>query len=529
MLRPLIYGLAVGTGIGWLIRDRRAKRSIEVLKSLDELRKDFVSTVSHELRTPLTSIGGFVKLIAAGDAGPVTETQAEFLDIVDKNVDRLTSLINDILDVEKIESGNFQMVHQALNLRDILIDVVENIRVLAAKKKLTLNVQIPDQALWVEGDRIRLMQIFENLLSNAIKYTRVGTVSLEVEKYELAVMIRVRDSGIGISEQDQERLFQKFFRTEESLTLADGGTGLGLTIVKALVDAHHGQIAVESEIKKGSTFTVTLPLDADRMQENLRERNFFKKDGLERPVWLVGLSDSMSQLVEDLMYSLGKSVSNGSIPYRVLNFSQVFDSPEREHPQPPSLVLLTLPPGASNVSELLAHLQRSVDERVPVILLGGQLDAGLLHQPGVFALLEDPLDLDRLQALIAELMTRRDKHILLANSNPDLRLLMKRGLEREGFEVDDLDHGNLVLLKLSQQAYDLLVVDHPLSDISGIELVKHVRKDSKYDHLQIVVTSKEKEMKVPERTQFIPSFRGLDVTIKEILNQLTEAHRKKPQ
>jgi signal transduction histidine kinase len=240
--------------------------------SLDDLKSEFISTVSHELRTPLTSIGGYVQLIQAGDAGPITDTQREFLSIIQVNVRRLNSLINDLLDIEKLEAGGFEFRKEPQDLRELLRECRDSLALMAQKKGLELKIDIPSDVPPILGDRGRMVQIFNNLLSNAIKYTNTGFVEILVRtdargpSHEPGVAVQVRDTGVGLSSFEKDQLFKKFYRTDSSLASAEKGTGLGLAITKGLVKSHGGAIRVESELGKGSTFEVFFPVTAPVMQ-----------------------------------------------------------------------------------------------------------------------------------------------------------------------------------------------------------------------------------------------------------------------
>lgn len=233
------------------------------LRKLDELKSEFLSTISHELRTPLTSIQGYATLVASGDAGEVNGTQKEFLGIIQSNCARLGSLINDLLDVEKIEAGRAQLRKEPLDLAPLLKECHDTFAVVARQKGLKLHYEVPDTGLPVLGDRARLAQVFVNLLSNAIKYTPEGTVELSAERNPGAVVIRVRDTGLGISKEEQERLFQKFYRARSGLDSGESGTGLGLVIARGWIESQGGTIHLQSEPGKGSVFTVTLPLGSE--------------------------------------------------------------------------------------------------------------------------------------------------------------------------------------------------------------------------------------------------------------------------
>jgi signal transduction histidine kinase/CHASE3 domain sensor protein len=227
----------------------------------DRLKSEFISMVSHELRTPLTSIRGYVDLVLGGDAGAVSAQQREFLEIVARNAGRLSALIDDILDVEKIHAGKIALRREPVDLAAVLESVVQTFRVTAEAKGLALATEL-EPAPPVEGDADRLTQVFLNLVSNAIKYTERGSVHVRLLRAEGEIRVEVRDTGIGLSPEDRGRVFERFFRADNRATRAAGGTGLGLAIAKAIVERHGARIEVASEPGKGSSFVVAFPLAA---------------------------------------------------------------------------------------------------------------------------------------------------------------------------------------------------------------------------------------------------------------------------
>jgi signal transduction histidine kinase len=225
------------------------------------MKDDFVGTVSHELRTPLTAIKGFIELVVDGEAGPVTEAQREFLVIASRNTDRLGNLINDLLDVNRIESHHLEIRSEPTDLAAVLNDVVATFSAMAEAKGLRFRAEI-NPIPKILGDAPRLVQVFSNLISNAIKYTPKGEVGIQAGVRDQWAEVTVWDSGIGMSQEEQTGLFTKFFRGRNPVVAESGGTGLGLVIVKAMVEKHQGTIAVESQPGQGTRFKVRLPLGA---------------------------------------------------------------------------------------------------------------------------------------------------------------------------------------------------------------------------------------------------------------------------
>jgi PAS domain S-box-containing protein len=234
-------------------------RDVSKEAEIDKMKNEFISTVSHELRTPLTSIKGYIDLILSGDTGEINELQKEFLDIVFQNSDRLNNLINDLLDVEKIESGKIEMKFEKISLSDLVTHAVKTMHTVADEKGLNFNSKIKE-GIEIIGDRDKLVQVLTNLISNAIKFTKKGDVSVEFKTIQEKSLIIVRDTGIGISKVDQKNLFRKFFRADNEYTREVGGTGLGLSIVQAIVERHGGMVKIKSELGKGSEFRIIIPI-----------------------------------------------------------------------------------------------------------------------------------------------------------------------------------------------------------------------------------------------------------------------------
>ena len=232
---------------------------------VDRIKAEFVANVSHELRTPMTSIKGYVDVLLMGAAGGLTEQQIHFLEIVKNNTDRLTVLVNDLLDISRIESGRVTLTMQPVELRDVVEELVSVLRLRSQEQEKPLEyvVDLPADLPRVTGDPERVRQILSNLLDNAYHYnTENGTVTLRARPFDSVVQVDVIDTGIGIHPDDQERVFERFFRGEHPAIMATSGTGLGLSIVQNLIQLHGGRIWLESNgiPGMGSTFSFTLPI-----------------------------------------------------------------------------------------------------------------------------------------------------------------------------------------------------------------------------------------------------------------------------
>ncbi len=237
---------------------------------VDRLKSEFVATVSHELRTPMTAIKGYVDILLLGAAGAINENQAHFLEVVKNNIDRLNILVNDLLDISRIEAGRVILSPQPLDLRDVSEDVIADVlrRSQEENKPMTLSLDAPRRLPRAFGDAERVRQIIDNLVDNAYHYTpENGTIKVHIHTLdENEMQVDVIDNGVGIAQPDQERIFERFYRGEHPLVLATPGTGLGLPIVKELVEMHNGRIWMASKgiPGQGSTFSFTLPVYKDK-------------------------------------------------------------------------------------------------------------------------------------------------------------------------------------------------------------------------------------------------------------------------
>lgn len=236
-----------------------AIHDVTELRRLQTVRQDFVANVSHELKTPLTAIQGFVETLA-DDEQIDPETRNRFIQKIRNQVLRMSDLVEDLLTISKLESDEGVLEAKRMDISTPLKEAVETVRPAVEKKEVQLDVDLPEETHYVEGDPAALRQIVTNLLDNAVKYTPGGgTVSLLAEKTDGDIVISVKDTGIGIEPRKQDRIFERFYRMDSGRARSEGGTGLGLAIVKHLVLTMDGEIEVESTPGQGSVFHVRLP------------------------------------------------------------------------------------------------------------------------------------------------------------------------------------------------------------------------------------------------------------------------------
>jgi signal transduction histidine kinase len=225
----------------------------------ERMRSDFHSMIAHDLRSPMSVIQGYVSLMVSGKTGEVNPTQREFMNSVNRKITEMTALLNDFLDISKIDAGFVNLKRQILDLGGVLQEVVDDLGPMAASKDLDLQVALPPQPLMLDADPLRLTQILRNLVSNAIKYNLDnGWIRISVERLEGWAQVSIADGGIGMSPAELDVLFLPYTRGKMERQIK--GVGLGVVIVKKLVEAHGGKVSVVSAPQQGSTFTFTLPL-----------------------------------------------------------------------------------------------------------------------------------------------------------------------------------------------------------------------------------------------------------------------------
>lgn len=242
-------------------------RLYEAVQAANKAKSDFVSLVTHELRLPMTSIKGYSDLLTSGMAGELNEQQQQFFAVIQRNLGRMSRLISDLADINRVESGRMKFEKKQINLPPIVEDVVDNLREAINGRNQTISLNLSTDLPTVYADPTRLSQVLTNLISNAHKYTPDdGHIEIQAHATNGQVQVDISDNGLGISEADQEKLFTQFFRAESAAVRQQQGWGLGLSIVKKIIEAQGGTISFASELGTGSTFSFTIPLSPPKAE-----------------------------------------------------------------------------------------------------------------------------------------------------------------------------------------------------------------------------------------------------------------------
>ncbi|MFA6384270.1 MAG: ATP-binding protein [Candidatus Omnitrophota bacterium] len=248
------------------LENRVEKRTKELSHALDEVKRlsqrknDFVSNVSHELRTPLTSIKGYASILLSNKLGVIPEEAHKRLEKINKHSDELVQFVNELLDIARIESGRMALKIAPFNLKNIIDDVKDILLVQMAQKQITFTAVLPDNLPEVTADYNQIKRVFINLVNNAFKYTPSGgKITARVQNTDAGIQVDIVDTGCGIPEDDIDKLFTEFYRVDTPINQDVKGTGLGLAMVKHIVEAHKGKVSVKSKVGSGTTFSFTLP------------------------------------------------------------------------------------------------------------------------------------------------------------------------------------------------------------------------------------------------------------------------------
>ena len=299
------------------------ERANQELRKIDGMKSEFVAVASHELRTPLAAIKNAVQLMLSGKTGEINENQEKFLSMADRNINRLTNILNDLLNLSRIESGKIDLKAENIELKEVAGLAASSLRPHADGKSIQIELEIPEQLPEVYGDQEKIEQILTNLIGNSIKFTPDGgKILISAEPlshdtkggYGKMVAVSVKDTGIGIPAEHLDAIFEKFHQVEGSLQRSVSGTGLGLAITKGLVEAHQGKIWVESEVGKGSTFIFTLPVSEDERRDLhfrfILDKEFHRvqENGAPLTLFLIQVLDERGEAKNVLLNQLEENV-----------------------------------------------------------------------------------------------------------------------------------------------------------------------------------------------------------------------------
>jgi signal transduction histidine kinase/DNA-binding response OmpR family regulator len=521
------------------------------LLEANNAKSAFLASMSHELRTPLNAIIGFSELLRDGFLGDITEEQKETTNDIYNSGKHLLTLINDILDLSKIEAGKIELNIETVDMPELLINSLTIIKERAMKHNITINSNINKKIGKVKADSVRIKQIIYNLLSNAVKFTPDGgnitlladivqisdvlqsknkygfTDSLDsISKYKEFIAISVKDTGVGISKDNINKLFKPFEQLHNKKLNKVEGTGLGLSLVKKLVELHNGTITVDSEEHKGSVFTVFIPFvnaGTDDGKEDYNEKE--STEVTEHIYSALIIEDDMksakliSRYLQDLNFH-SDIVYNANDAFTTLNNNQ-YDLITLD-------IFLPDKSGWDLLKELKSH---NLLQGADVIIISIEPDTNKGIVMGVSDILEKPITRNEFVDIVNRLKLKKMKNIkkiLVVDDDRSVLDYCEKILCGE-FEVECALNGKEALEKINLDKPDILILDLLMPEMDGFEVVDYIKKDKKYENIPVVIlTNKDltkdeskllnnKIESIFSKTQF--NKESFITEIKEILNK----------
>jgi PAS domain S-box-containing protein len=445
---------------------------ITAIRRLERLKSEFVSTVSHELRTPLTSIRGSLGLLSGGVGGALPDKAKSLIEIAKNNCERLIRLINDMLDIEKIESGNMSFNLRVLDLMELIDQVTRANEGFAQQHAVRLQVTAAVAGAKVQGDGDRLVQVLTNLISNACKFSPSGgSVSIAVSRLGGRFRVEVTDQGPGISEDFRKRIFQKFSQADSSNTRKEGGTGLGLSISKAIIERLGGSIGFSSEAGKGATFYFEIPEWSEQSSPAPDAAVAPDAPGARPRVLVCEDDPDVGKLIQLMLRNAG------------LDSDLAYDASEAKvlllRHRYAAMTLDLMLPGQDGLS-LLRELRSAPGmAHLPVIVVSATAEEGKLKIHGenleVIDWIGKPIDEKRLFSDLRQVLGAARPRVLHVEDDADLRRVVSAmGRDIADFEpAESIGEANA---KLARERFDMVLLDLALPDGSGWELLQLINR-----------------------------------------------------
>ncbi len=504
-------------GVATILRD--ITKEVEA----DRAKTEFVSTVSHELRTPMTAIKGYTDLVHAGAAGPINEEQQRFLSIIRSNTDRLTALINDLLDISRVETGRVRFEIKPLQIGEVVADVVNVLAGSAEDNGQTLTYEVVGGLPDIMGDRDRLNQVLTNLIGNAIRYTpEGGEVEVRIYPVEGAVRVDVRDTGIGIDPDDVGHIFERFYRSDHPLVQEKHGSGLGLSIVKMFVEMHGGRIWVESEMGEGSTFTFILPVPV-RPGEVRGALAPLSLTTRMRTVLVVDDEQDVADLVQKQLESGGYRASTVGRGASVEAWAQ--------ENRPDLIILDLILPDIDGLDVLRALKDNPVTADIPVIAFTVKQDDGTAWDLGIADYLTKPIEAEDLLESVEKALTWQGR-VLIVEDDLDTVGLLVAAMRQIGFTSLTATDGYEALTMARRYRPDLILLDLRLPGMDGFEALTHLKRDIVTQTIPIVAVSAHVADAEQERNRLVAlgaaSFIPKPFSVGDLLHEVEEVLRPLP-
>jgi CheY-like chemotaxis protein len=465
------------------LEEERAKE----LAAAHQIKSDFLASFSHEIRTPLNGILGYCDLLAREEGNRLTQSGQRDLSVIRSNAKTLLSLINDILDLSKIEAGRVDIVREIVEVDALLEECRATAQEYLKGKDVALTVNVPPEARRAFTDGLKLRQISLNLMSNAAKFTPQGEVSVTVTTEGETLILVVKDTGVGIPPDQMKHLFERFRRVNDKAHRSVGGTGLGLSIVRELSRLLGGSTEVESVVGQGSTFTVTLPgaIDKAILTPSIHPGSLNKGMPIAADAPKILLID------DDMMVQYVVSSHLESEGYRVIIGIDGRDGLKQAREHKPDVVLLDIDLPKLDGWSVLQEIK--ADEEiggVPVVILSVEESRARAFSLGASDYLVKPVDPPRISEVVRRELAGGAGDIIVADDDPGTREIVCRQLRHAGLSTTQASDGEEVLVLAREKGPSLLILDLMLPTMDGFETLRRLREEGSTVPV-IVLTGKE--------------------------------------
>lgn len=484
-------------------------------ESANRSKSDFLATMSHELRTPLNSIIGFSDLIIGGSVGDTTDMQRKFLGNVSKSGNHLLSLINNILDISKIEAGKMELELELFSLDETMIEVKQLIPPLADKKRLNIEFHIDRKLAQIYADKIKFKQILFNLISNAIKFTPDGgkiDISANIEGDK--ALFTVKDTGIGIAEENMSKLFDPFMQIDSAINRHYEGTGLGLALVKKFLELHKGNIWVDSALGKGTTFSFELPLKGN-LNQNYIENSIEDIDtiqnetvlplpailepenstGDEPLILVVEDDDGSRELLEFTLVNEGYRVASAASGKEALELANSMD--------PFAITLDIMMPGMDGWDVIKYLKQENGTQDIPIIITSmiDEKKMGIIW--GAVEYFIKPIEKEVLLTTLDRLKEKVSKHslkVLVVDDEMVMVDLISEMLKGDEFEVLTANGGQKAIDMALKDNPDVIILDLMMPNVSGYDVIHALKHRGETIDIPIIICS-AKDIEMSEKRE----------------------------
>ena len=466
------------------------------LENVNRLKAEFLANCSHELRTPIHAIIGYAELLLDSVYGPMTDEQEQTVGFIHENAQDLLDLVNNLLDLSRIESGRADLILQTFDLRDLVSELIGQLKPIADGKRIELNSSVLVEKPHIRTDRGKLKQILINLVGNAIKFTDQGSVTIGISAETKPIAgapahgsrfaISVQDTGTGIPANQLDKIFEKFYQVDSSVHRSHEGTGLGLYIAKQLVDLLGGHIEIQSTLGQGTTATVSLPQNYEEIEgiHRLRARIAVASGAASGPdgngqrvVLVVSKRSEIARILSDGL---------GSHEYSVRTARDAEEAVTLACKLQPLVILLDAQDSSSDLWSIFQELKiKPETKNIPAIFLSNDSAHGL-GAPFTVAAPLNPRDVLR---SVRAATSAGKKNILIVDDDESFRDVLKCVLKEEGYQLAEAATGKEAIAKIEEIKPDLLLLDLNLPELDGWGVIRHITQHRQFKDMEVLVIS----------------------------------------